>query len=473
MLKVLLVDDEKWVVKSLKSIVDWRSLGYEIIGEAFNGVDGYEQIKRLSPDLVFTDIRMPGMDGLELIRRGNELDKEIGFIVTSGYKEFEYARKAMQYGALSYLLKPFDETEFVAVLDQFVQKQLKNKAIWQMELLNRLQDHDEHSDRHLEEMMGRLGFEWDEQIGAAVVVVIGLVELPIPTSVPYLALQTGRNVKAFIVQGDFIAALAESLAAKLPEAVSGIGVSSVVHQSSYLMNAIGEANVAAYQYFIAGNKGIWHAVSSGGGLAEVMDILWKLNQTQQTELVDELSVKIKSLISENRFTIRNAVSLYNWALLNVYKLEDEQLLTYQQLANRFGSVNDMMADWESLLRAYCDRSVATSPLNLPVPTFKKIVAYIDEHFREDLSLQRVSESLDLHPSYVSQLFRKEASETFLQHVTRKRMAHACKLLAETGLSIQEISESAGYLDYFHFAKIFKKTMGQTASQYRDIDRGSS
>src|SRR5690242_2899850 len=109
MYKVMLVDDEKWIIKSLKTSIDWHAHGFEIIAEASNGFEGLEKIKQLSPDLVFTDIRMPGMDGLELIRQTNELNKGISFIITSGYKEFEYAKKAIQYGALDYCLKPFEE----------------------------------------------------------------------------------------------------------------------------------------------------------------------------------------------------------------------------------------------------------------------------------------------------------------------------------------------------------------------------
>lgn len=470
MLKVLLIDDEKWIVKSLKSIVNWKSLGYEIIAEAFNGIDGYERIKQLSPDLVFTDIRMPGMDGLELIRKSNELNRDISFIVTSGYKEFEYARKAIQYGALSYCLKPFDEAEIVEVLDQFSKKQQRNRAILQMELLNMFQENEGFSNQLLLETMRKLGFDWDERIGAAAVVVVGTANLQIPVVVPCISLQIGKSLKAYIIRGDHTTVLTDSLSQELPEGVSGIGIGNCVYDPTNLINSIGDANVAAHRFFITGNKGIWSARFPSGNLAEIKEILWKLNQTRNSGLVNELTEKIESLIAEGSFTIRNAVSLYNMVLFHVYNLEEEQLLSYQQLSNRFSHVNELIAYLKSLLLNHYNRSFAPSSKNLPPTTFGKIVSYIDEHFKEDLSLQMISEKMILNPSYVSQLFRKESSETFLQYLTKKRIANACRLLIETSFSIQEISEGSGYLDYFHFAKTFKKCMGLTASQYREAHR---
>ncbi|BBI33907.1 response regulator transcription factor [Cohnella abietis] len=469
MLKVLLIDDEKWIVKSLKSIVNWKSLGYEIIGEAFNGVEGYEKIKELSPDLVLTDIRMPGMDGLELIRKSNELNRDISFIVTSGYKEFEYARRAIQYGAISYCLKPFDEAEIMEVLDQFSKKQQRNRAILHMELLNMLQENEEYSDQLLLEAMSKLGLDWDERIGAAAAVVVGTAALPIPEGIPYIALQIGRSLKAYIIRGDSIAALTVSLSAELPDGIAGIGIGGCVYDPANLINSIGDASVTAHRFFITGNKGIWNATFTGGNLDEVKEILWKLNQTRNTGLVPELTGKIESLIAEGWFTIRHAVSLYNMVLYHVYYLEDEQLLSYQQLTNRFSHVNEMIANIQSLLLSHYNLSVVQSSKTIPLSTFEKIAAYIDEHFKEDLSLQVISERLNLNPSYVSQLFRRESSETFLQYLTKKRIAYACRLLNETSLSIQEISENSGYLDYFHFAKTFKKNMGLTASQYREAN----
>jgi len=470
MLKVLLVDDEKWIVKSLKSIVDWESLGYEIIADASNGIDGYEQIKQLSPDLVFTDIRMPGMDGLELIRKSNELNRDISFIVTSGYKEFEYAKRAIQYGALSYCLKPFDEGEIIEVLEQFGKKKQRNRAILQMELMNMIQESEGYRAELVLETMSKLGFYWDESIGAAAVVVVGTADLQIPVSGPTISLQIGRGLKAYIVRGDYVTALTDSLSLELPEGASGIGVGSIVYSPTQLINSIGDASIAAHRFFITGNRGIWHTHLSNGNLDEVREMLWKLNQTRNPGLVNELIRKIEALIAEGSFTIKNAVSLYHMVLFHVYNLEEEQLLSYRQLSNRFSHVNEMISYLTSLLLQHYDHSFTPSPKTLPPTTFGKIVAYIDEHFKEDLSLQLISEKLVLNPNYVSQLFRKESSETFLQYLTKKRIANACRLLNETSLSIQEVSESSGYLDYFHFAKTFKKCIGLTASQYREAHR---
>jgi len=258
MLKAMLIDDEKWIIKSLKSSIDWFALGYEIIGEASNGLEGYDKIMSLRPDIVFTDIRMPGMDGIELMRMIYESNLDVHFVIASGYKEFELAKKAMKYGALDYCLKPFDEREITSILEQFGKKKNELKAAEQTELMS------------------------------------------------------------LVHEGD---------ACSQPPPLSG-----------------------------------------GGS--------------------------------------RNT-------------------------------------------------------------TYLKIIDYIDIHFKEELSLQCISEKLGLNLSYISQLFRKESSYTFLQYLTQKRMACAIGLLRSTSMPIQDIAEHVGYSDYFHFAKLFKKCTGVTATQYRE------
>jgi two-component system, response regulator YesN len=128
MFKVLLVDDEPFVTKALKVLIDWEELGYSICGEASHGEEAVEIIKELKPDVVITDIRMPRMDGLELIRYCSEVLKANSeFIVLSGYNDFKYAQQAIKYRVKEYLLKPIDEEELVDRLKELSKEFLKKK----------------------------------------------------------------------------------------------------------------------------------------------------------------------------------------------------------------------------------------------------------------------------------------------------------------------------------------------------------
>lgn len=109
MYKVMLVDDEKIILDGISQMIDWTSLGTRLIGTASNGVEAYERIKELLPDIVVSDIRMPGMDGLELVAAVHRSHPGIRFVLLSGFGEFDYASRAMQYGVKHYLLKPTNE----------------------------------------------------------------------------------------------------------------------------------------------------------------------------------------------------------------------------------------------------------------------------------------------------------------------------------------------------------------------------
>ncbi len=122
LIKVLIVDDEEKVCKLIINLVEWQNLGMEIISYALNGIDALNIIEEKKPDLVITDIRMPGYNGLELIKRGKEINKDIDFIIISGYKHFDYAKNAIKYGVEDYLLKPINKREFLDALNKMVEK---------------------------------------------------------------------------------------------------------------------------------------------------------------------------------------------------------------------------------------------------------------------------------------------------------------------------------------------------------------
>lgn len=116
MYSIILVDDETQVRQTIISRIPWDSLGFEIIGEAENGLEAIDLINEKLPDLVITDIRMPYLDGLELIKAIKEANPAISVVILSGHDEFSYAKKAISLGVDEYVLKPINRDEIVELM---------------------------------------------------------------------------------------------------------------------------------------------------------------------------------------------------------------------------------------------------------------------------------------------------------------------------------------------------------------------
>lgn len=127
MLKVLIADDEKMICSLISQLLDWNALGYEIVGMAYTGVDAHEMIRKEQPDVIISDIRMPGYDGIELIKRTKEAGIEAEFVMISGFKQFEYAQNAMKYGVKYYLLKPIEEDKLQEIAEEIKDAILSRK----------------------------------------------------------------------------------------------------------------------------------------------------------------------------------------------------------------------------------------------------------------------------------------------------------------------------------------------------------
>ena len=118
MYRVFLADDEPWILISLKNLIDWGECGYLICGEATDGIKAWERILYTKPDLIISDIKMPGMDGIELIKRVREERLPAEVAIISGYSDFEYARAGLKYGCTDYLIKPVDEEELITCMEK-------------------------------------------------------------------------------------------------------------------------------------------------------------------------------------------------------------------------------------------------------------------------------------------------------------------------------------------------------------------
>lgn len=120
--KLVIVDDEYLVRTGIRETIDWSAYGIEVVGEAVNGRDGFELIRQTRPDLVITDIKMPLMNGVDLIKKLRAEGFEGEIVVLSGYKDFEYAKETFENGIFSYVVKPIDNAELVEVVLKALEK---------------------------------------------------------------------------------------------------------------------------------------------------------------------------------------------------------------------------------------------------------------------------------------------------------------------------------------------------------------
>lgn len=120
MIKVLIVDDEKYVRMGIKGDTDWSLIGCEVVGEASNGEEALEVAEATRPDLVISDIRMPKMDGIKLAEKLLDKYPDTKIIFLTAYSEFEYARQAVRLGVSDYLLKPFQDGELEGAIQRLL-----------------------------------------------------------------------------------------------------------------------------------------------------------------------------------------------------------------------------------------------------------------------------------------------------------------------------------------------------------------
>lgn len=128
MFKVVFVDDEFLIVEGLKTVIDWESYNICVAGTASNASDGISLVKETNPDILITDIRMRGMNGLEMLGHLKEAGYKGYIIILSGYQEFEYAQKAIENGVYRYLLKPVDIPVFTNIIQDISEKLSEQKS---------------------------------------------------------------------------------------------------------------------------------------------------------------------------------------------------------------------------------------------------------------------------------------------------------------------------------------------------------
>lgn len=468
MFKVFLVDDEELVIKSLKASVNWNQQGFEIVGYALSGEEAVEAIKRIRPDVIFSDIRMPGMNGLELKKRLDDAGVSAKFIIVSGLAEFALAQKAIQTGISGYCLKPFDEMEITGYLRKFKRELEASRQLPEGEILDLIEAGTPEAHIRLGHELALAGITGSEKDGLRIMLSVRRDRLPIHEKVPCLTVRIGYRKFIYVMADRDADKLMASFASEDRQFLKGIGFSKRGIDTAGFTQAIQGAELQAYQYFTLAEVLTWEGSWQTNDMKSALAMPAEGDGQAFIAQLDSLLAMFRSGL----LNIRHALLLYNDCIsqLNRKGRESDELYlySYEQLAEQFEDVQDMIDDLKQLFQEEKDQihhqQVSIQPGRSS--TFSVMLEYINEHFGEDITILGLSKRFNINSNYISQLFRKELDKTFTEYLTGLRMNRASALLRTTSIPINEIADQVGYKDYFYFSKMFKKIMGVPPRGYR-------
>lgn len=467
MYRAMIVDDEEWVVKNLVNSVDWSRFGFEIVGTETQSPEALEKIKSMNPDLVFVDIRMPEISGLELIKKCNELHLETHFIVVSGFAEFSYVQKCMNLGALGYCLKPIEEEEIIPllkrakdILDERSAKDVSSVLDWIME------DTALGKER-IGKLLGDAGF--DAKNGKRVVVCLEVENTELLRPYRHVKISTGSGKSISVVEENHSISLYDHLNRNAGK-FKGIGLSRLIHQEENLKDAAEEAEMASYQYFITGKPTVYQATGNKG-YSDFRQLSAALQRQDMYELA-KLYDQYDQLFTTGDYQIKHAFFLYNTVMTTIIqsqnpeteKLDNYLLIDFERLIERYHDVHDLIQDLKRMTTAFLGGMYLHGQIRSDA--FLAVLRYVNCNYHQNISLQMLGEEFYMNRNYISQLFIKHVSQSFTDYLAELRVRHACELLTNSNLPIHRVGERVGYPDAYYFSKIFKKIVGKTPREYR-------
>ena len=475
MYSVLLIDDESWVMEDLKLLVDWESLGFNVVAEANNAEVARTAIDKYNPDLVVSDIRMPGLSGIQLLEEYANVEHSFKTVFVTAYGKFEYAKKALELGAFGYLLKPVEPNELKALLFRIkdVLDKEKNEVnkIYNYEksriLYSLLEDYT--TDEEIKTQLQKIGInnpdenyvvviirsENDIQIDSIDMSEWNTLALPVSNKRCMFVLQskkTNMNLVSYKNLLKFLKQLAE-------ENNYTIGVSRITRGIRRFRTAFSRAEVALRTFFI--NKESLNVYSDTA--EKIKDITAFISISKSNHSISELFKQLLAVLRENKINIEDfqQIMLYLNEQINIGSPDDD--FDVIELINQFPDVETYFEYlYQYVSTNYKKVNGKTSSRHI----IKEITDYIKYNYNQKLMINDLAQRFYLNPSYLSGLFKEETGKPFTAYLVECRLNKAIELLETTELSSSEISASVGYEDYFHFSKLFKKHIGVSPSYYR-------
>lgn len=508
MLKMIIADDERIIRETISRLIDWSKLGLELVGQCKNGIEAYNAILDESPDIVMTDIKMPGLSGIDLVEKATAAHLDTQFIILSGYGEFDYARSAMKFGVRHYLLKPCNEEQIVASLQEVIEDCYRKRATRQMEKQHALMQYTLQQNvvfNILSQTVGDGGKERDElysfykryldfdQTAYQMFCLQGLGEKQLTegynalkqwlhTRAPGLALYgvyVHRNLLMFCQQYDLYSDSSPQLQAVLQRAVPDADLTLQIcrfpNLARLLDDVAGRINFYSTVVYLSGSHFVYacnyrstlHAIKElCDGICNTVDTAGRLARMEQ------LQDRLEAIVDPD-FLVQLSSSILLHFSNRAKFCTSAQAIEIMLKLREYGSAVEIRQFLFPLLSGLVEKTDGDAP---DADFILRLQQYVWENISNpDLTLKWIAENhLYMNVDYVSRKFVRATGQKFSAFLTDVRIRCAKKLLSEYGIErIHEVAERVGCGNNPHyFSQIFKKSTGLTPSAYAKMAHGA-
>lgn len=500
MLKLLIVDDEEIICNTIAKVIDWETLNISLIGTCLDGVEAYHTILDESPDIVMTDIRMPGISGLELIERINSTNLDTQFIILSGYGEFDYAKRAMKCGVRHYLLKPCDNEQIISCVHEVIQDCLSLRRSRELEAHdNQLMPNLRHT--LIQNIIGE-GVSLPEEDTFFLESYEKYLDFTdTPYQLCYIYYLEKRHLDLCL---QTLSAYFENLAPKLT--VYKIYISNILliffpnfsseyqNMDSFLSTLSFPGQKTSPVYDRVSYPDLKSLLKNLIARLKRFDVLYFADENRlianfnYEHIISQAKKLCPSLISQDEKTRGNAHEELKNMLYSISSREFLLQLSAQLLI----TVSTQISSWSvahiteflSTLQvdhdcpAICGRVInkidelilqSSSISNSYSPFIEELLHYLDLHVSDsNMTLKWIAENhLYMNVNYVSRCFVKETQQKFSAYLMNLRVQKAKEILSgQDTEKIQNVAELVGCGNNpYYFSKIFKKCTGMTPSAY--------
>lgn len=495
--KILIVDDEYIMRRGIRFMMDWEAQGFQVVGEASNGKEALDMMEELNPHIVFCDIAMPVMDGIDFMRVAHKKYPNAQIVILSGYDKFEYVRQALLNGAVDYILKPtLNPEELSRILTKAASRipgmQLKKKASCSLE--NRLEHFLKSSDEEIKEQ------EFMQYFTQSCYRIMGipirfhstggkdLAQVIFEKAEQYLKEHAPGNYLKFMHNPEFLCVVfnyplkdEERLTAIMKEMVEQL---VLIHGQAFAVAGRQRRKLADLKKDFGNPEFLEAEIFYHKGIR-----LYETTEQQEAEpTVHKFDFRrFSSVVSDGRYS--EAAEMFQGY---IYKAVEERMpefklknQTKNLLYNLIGSVNSKVQALEQIRYEYFAKidgavyveeflEVFRSLMEALMECFgesqdrklQEMLEYISEHYQDELDLTNLADTFNFNYSYLSTYFNTRMGEGFSEYLNRIRVNHACRYLEKGELSIAVVSDRVGYSDQSYFCRVFKKITGETPSAYR-------